>query len=220
MNDTMQNVIENEEGGTTFKVVWIAVLAFILGVSLTFLLVYLNKENFVRSFFIAQQNAPGYTSTPPQEIPTCLSSDIKSASDKDLVVYILKYNEAMKPRLQKLLTTLSSEKNKSLVNSVLSRQEKETVVMKTVYKNETKKEYVSANEKTTLTISMPFPDDILSQNGFSEEERISLLRGVLENIGKSYYSTTAVLTKNSVLKQNALDFNKFKNDFVKSMNSK
>ena len=92
--------------------------------------------------------------------------------------------------------------------------------MKTVYKNETKKEYVSANEKTTLTTSIPFPDDVLSQNGFSEEERISLLRGVLENIGRSYYSTTAVLTKNSALKQNALDFNKFKNDFVKSMNSK
>lgn len=210
LNDVSENIYNSK--------IIIAIIAFLVGVISVVLFIFLNKPFVAKVLFLSDNKNVKVVSQ--ENIPTCISSDSKNAKDVDFIVYILKYNEMMKPRLQALLTKLSSEKYKTLVRGVLSRQEKETALMKSAYKSETGKEYTSANEKTSLLTAIPFPDDVLSGNNFTDEERISLLRGILEGIGNSYYSVVSSITKNTTLKENATSFFTFKADFVKNLTTK
>jgi hypothetical protein len=216
-NDNTTKINELPESIFTPKVVGTILVAFLAGGLSVSLFAYFNRMLVLKMIFPSSKTVERVS---PENIPTCISSDIKGSSDKDFIVYSLKYDEMMKPRLQTLLTKLSNENYKSLVNSALVHLEKETELMKNLYKIETKKNYVSANEKASLLGALPFPDDILSQNGFTEEERISLLRGIFESMGRDYYSVVASVTKNTTLKENAMNFLTFKADFVKKMATK
>ncbi len=216
-NDNTTILEETPRSIITPKVVGIILVAFLAGGLSVSLFAYFNRMLVLKMIFPSSKTVERVS---PENIPTCISSDIKGSSDKDFIVYSLKYDEMMKPRLQTLLTKLSNENYKSLVNSALVHLEKETELMKNLYKAETKKEYVSANEKASLLGAIPFPDDVFSRDEFTEEERVSLLRGTFESMGRDYYSVVASVTKNTALKENAMNFLAFKADFVKTMSAK
>jgi hypothetical protein len=183
------------------------------------LIVYLNGASIVNIPLLSHLNNTKYPSLSLIDVPACISSDIKNASDKDFVVYTLKYNEMMTPRLNSLLSVLSDEEYRLLVSSEIARQEEESARMKSVYEAEVGKAYSSGDEETPLLDTIPFPDDALSGEGLTDEDRMSLLRGILEHIGSSYYAIVFRGTSNSVLKENALDFDAYKTEFVAKLGS-
>ena len=187
------------------KLIFSYVFIFLLGSTLTYLIVYaFNKKQQT----LSEERSQSVLSS----LPVCVEKQAISQNESDGITAIIMYNEEQGKELRQVLSTIKSEDQQAIIKAELAREKNEITILKEMYKKIYDTEYQAS---TTVDLSIK---GVYLSVGSSTDNKIymNLLRGSLEYASREVY-LYALTSKNEDLRKIANDFTDYKVEAIKKI---